>query len=588
MGLLFVKTRCIHQRMASLQSVRSRRHVYWRIVESRRVNGKPRPVPVAYLGNADTLLARLRAEDELRVSSRSHGAVGALWTLATELDVAAVVDRNLLASGRRTRQNGASPEPGPLPPRTNDGMSVGESLTLISVGRACHATSKRGFAEWATSTTLGELAGVDVQRLTSQHFWDQMDQLPVSCIDGIEREIVHVALKRFQLPLDLLLYDATNFFTFIASTNRRASLAARGHNKQKRDDLRQVGVALLCTREHGIPLWHQTYEGKMADTKSFEVALPAVRQRLVDWQVDLDKLTVVYDKGNVSKANQKRVDKSEFHYLTGLTVASQKELVAEANQKLAPVALRNGESVMAYRAKRTIWAKSRTVVVLVSEQLRTGQMRGILQHVASAQRWLSRLADTLRRGKQRRSRAAIERDIENRLKGRQHLREVLGYQLLGEDPNLTLTFEFRQAELDKLAAETLGRLVLATDRHDWPTSEIIESYRSQAAIEAVFAHLKDTDHIAMRPQFHWTNQKLHVHVLTCILGHLLARLLVVKAERSGAEFKSQEKLLDTLEKIRKATILRAVGPKRKPRVVTRLEEVDPAIASLLPALGISC
>jgi transposase len=482
---------------------------------------------------------------------------------------------------------GANPESPRLPPWSNDGLSVGDSLTLVSIGRACHATSKRGFAEWATSTTLGDLAGIDVERLTSQHFWDQMDQLPVSCIAGIESEIVSVALERFQLPLDLLLYDATNFFTFIASTNRRANLAARGHNKQKRDDLRQVGVALLCTREHGIPLWHQTYEGKMADTKSFEVALPAVRQRLVEWRVDLDKLTIVYDKGNVSRANQRRVDGAGFHYLTGLTVASQKELVAEANRKLESLALRNGDSVMAYRTKRMIWKKDRTVVVLVSEQLRQGQIRGILQHVDSAQRWLSRLADTLKRGKQRRSRAAIERDIQNRLKGRQHLQDVLRFQLLGEDPQLELKYEFSQPDLDRLAEGTLGRLVLATDRHDWSTSTIIESYRSQAAIEAVFAHLKDSDHVALRPQFHWTNQKLHVHVLTCMLSHLLARLLMLKADRAGSSIRSQERLLDTLERIRKATILRVAGSGRKPRIQTRLEEVCPDVTGLLPTLGIN-
>src|SRR5690606_15769283 len=103
---------------------------------------------------------------------------------------------------------------------------------------------------------------------------------------------------------------------------------------------------------------------------------------------------------------------------------------------------------------------------------RQGQIRGILQHVESAQRWLSKLADTLKRGKQRRSRAAIERDIQNRLRGRQHLQDVLQFELSGEDPHLTLTYEFSQANLDKLAAETLGRLVLATSRHEWTTSAI--------------------------------------------------------------------------------------------------------------------
>jgi hypothetical protein len=41
--------------------------------------------------------------------------------------------------------------------------------------------------------------------------------------------------------------------------------------------------------------------------------------------------------------------------------------------------------------------------------------------MASAQKWLDHLADTLARGKQRRSREAIERDIQTRLMGRQHL-----------------------------------------------------------------------------------------------------------------------------------------------------------------------
>lgn len=573
--------------MASLQPSRSGRHIYWRIVESRRINGKPRPVPVAYLGRADTLLARLRAEDQLRVRSLSHGAVAALWTLASELGITSIIDRHLAASGRRTRTNRTDLESVCLPPRKNDGLTVGQSLTLIAIGRAAHATSKRAFSDWADTTTLGELSGAVINDLTSQHFWDQMDQLPIDCIDPIERDVVRAALERFQVPLDLLLYDATNFFTFIASTNKRTTLPARGHNKQKRDDLRQVGVALLCTREHGIPLWHQTYEGKIADTKSFEMALPAVQQRLSDWKIDLDRLTVVYDKGNVSQANQKRIDGSGLHYLTGLTVASQKSLVAEANRNLEPVKLKSGESVMAYRSKRTIWSKCRTVVVLVSDRLKDGQVRGILQHVQSAQSWLSRLAETLRRGKQKRSRAAIERDIENRLKGRQHLREVLQYQLRGDDPHLTLTYDFNQEAFEKLATETLGRLVLATDRHDWTTSEIIESYRSQAAIEALFEHLKDTDHISLRPQFHWTDQKLHVHVLTCIQGHLLARLLLLKAERAGGGFRSQEKLLDTLAKVRKATILRLVDSKKKPRVSTQLEEIDPALSALLPALGIS-
>ncbi len=572
--------------MASLQRTRVKGHSYWRIVESRRVNGKPRPVPVAYLGRAEDILRRLQEAGEVRVRSLSHGAVAALWAVASELEVAETIDRELRSLGRRARR--PRDVGSYLQPRRRDGLSVGESLTLAAVGRAAHSTSKRGFSSWARTTTLGELAGVDVQRLDSQHFWDQMDQLPVECIAGIERDIVSKAVEKYDLSLDTLLYDGTNFFTFIASTNQRSELAVRGHNKQKRNDLRQISIAMLCTRQHGIPIWHRTYEGNVSDASCFETALPSIRERLIELKGGVDELTLVYDKGNVSEANQRLVDASQLHYVTGLTVASQKKLVEEANSKMAPLVLNEDETVPAYRTKKRIWGKQRTVVVLISERLREGQMRGIVQHVASAQKWLGNLADTLRRGKQRRSREVIERDIQKRLSGRQHLHRVMEYELTGTDPKLTLQYRFAPEALQKLADETLGRLVLATDRHLWSTSEVIRCYRNQTEIEALFAHLKDPEHVSVRPQFHWTDQKLHVHVLTCEIGHLLARLLLVKAQRAGASSKSQENLLDELATVRRATVLRQLGPRRKPRVSVQLEETAPELLALMQPLGIDC
>ena len=47
--------------MASLQKVQVRGYTYWRIVESRRINGKPRAVPILRLGTMDALLERLRS-----------------------------------------------------------------------------------------------------------------------------------------------------------------------------------------------------------------------------------------------------------------------------------------------------------------------------------------------------------------------------------------------------------------------------------------------------------------------------------------------------------------------------------------------
>jgi transposase len=576
--------------MASLQRVRVRGHSYWRIVESRRVNGKPRPIVIAHLGKADELLAKLKAtETGLRVRSLSHGAVAALYLLAVELDIAGTIDRHLAATGAR---GPAASARGSKPivlrrPLRHDGLSVGQSLTLAAIGRACHATSKRGFADWARTTTLAELAGVEIDGLTSQHFWDQMDQVPDATIPAIESEFVGRAIERFGLALDTVLYDATNFFTFIASTNDRAKLPARGHNKQKRHDLRQVGVALLCTRSDQIPLLHHTYGGQIPDVHSFAAVIPSLRQRLSELGRDLEAITVVYDRGNVSRANQKLIVDAGLHFVASLTAASRRTLIGEANPKLEPITLDDGDRVMAYRTRQMVWGTERTVVVLVSERLREGQLRGVLQHLTSTRKWLDGRAATLARGRQRLDRVRIERDIETRLKGRQHLRRVLKVRLDGVDKKLILSYEIDQAALDDLHRDWLGRLVLVTDRAEWSTAQIIAAYRQQSDVEAVFAHLKDPVHLALHPQFHWTDQKLRVHVLICLIGYLLARLTHLRARRAQVFEGSMERLLDVLSEVRQVTLARQTGTPGRLRTTKQLEQLDPAVAAALAAVGVT-
>lgn len=164
---------------------------------------------------------------------------------------------------------------------------------------------------------------------------------------------------------------------------------------------------------------------------------------------------------------------------------------------------------------------------------------------------------------------------------------MLQYRIDGTDPKLALTYQFDPAALERLASETLGRLVLITDRTEWTTAEVIRAYRSQANVEALFAHLKDPVHIALRPQYHWTDQKLHVHVFTCILAHMLATLLFLKAQRASAAFRSQEHLLTALQEVRKTTVIQGQGPKNKLKVIRQLETVGPALAPHLSALGVS-
>jgi hypothetical protein len=114
--------------MASLQPRRSRGRTYWHIVESRRVDGKPRAVPIYYLGKADDLLARLRGQEALKIHSYSHGAVAALLAQAKDLGMAEVIDATLAQWGRRASGRDLAATQPIRPPVKNDGLSVGQSL----------------------------------------------------------------------------------------------------------------------------------------------------------------------------------------------------------------------------------------------------------------------------------------------------------------------------------------------------------------------------------------------------------------------------------------------------------------------------
>jgi transposase len=63
--------------------------------------------------------------------------------------------------------------------------------------------------------------------------------------------------------------DMTNFATFIDTGNQKAPVAQRGKAKQKRSDLRLVGLGLVVTRDGGIPLTWHAYPGDRPDVTQF-------------------------------------------------------------------------------------------------------------------------------------------------------------------------------------------------------------------------------------------------------------------------------------------------------------------------------
>ncbi len=541
--------------MASIQAKVSRGQKYYYIVASKRVNGKPRPVVLEYLGKPETLLQRLRGESTVRIRSYAHGHVATLLAIAEQLKVVETINTHIPLNKHKR-----------LPHR--DGLSVGQSLLLAAIGRACCPTSKRGWAGWAKTTSLYLWRGQQLEELTSQHFWDQMDVIPVAAITKIERDVVQQVCQQYQIKPDLLLYDTTNFFTYIASTNTRPKLPKRGKNKQRRIDLRQISLALMVSKEHQLPLFHQVYEGSQVDVTTFSNVLQSLTERLTFVFTELESLTIVYDKGNNSKKNQALVDDQRYHYIASLSPYHQRKLIAEANQAFAETVLPSEEVIKTYRVEREVWGAKRILVVYISETLRQGQARGLQQWIEKRTKALDQLSQELENPQAKpRDPEALKAKVDQLLKV-EKLAEIIHVSIETDSQGRChLKYTIDQAAKAHRVENVFGRRILMTDQSQWSTAEIIMGFRGQAKIENVFRTFKNPFHDAMRPQYHWTDQKIRVHVYCVILGYLLARLAYVKATKEIQYQGSLEKFLEDLEHIRLAMIAEKAGETSGPAKV---------------------
>lgn len=537
--------------MASIQFRVSRGRKYWSIVESRRINGKPRTFILEYLGTAETLLQRLQNKDTFSIKSYSHGDSTALINTAIELDIINTINKYIPPG-----KDGTKP--------IRDGLTVGASLLLAAIGRACHPTSKRGWYEWCKETSLEYCLKTSFKKLDSQHFWDQMNPVPLESIPLIEEEIVKKLINTYEIKLDCLFFDTTNFFTFIDSTNFKCDIAQRGKNKQKRIDLRQIGMALLVTRKEQFPLFHHTYRGNKNDITVFKETFNNFFERIKTISKELSDITIIFDKGNNSKENFKMIDKkTEFYYVAGLVPSYFKELIKQANKNFSTMKIDDKE-VPVYRIKEKVWGEKRTCVVTISSQLKEGQIRGITQALTKKYSILEKFKNQLENPNRRKN--FTEKEIEDRLKKiikGQFIEEILRYgfiKLEGGCPSFTYFID--ENAYKKLKEEILGRKIVVTNRHDWTNEEILLAYRGQAKIEYAFRCLKNPFHLAIRPQYHWTDQKIEVHILTCIIGYLLAVAVYTKAKKASYD-RNINNLMEELKQIRLACSIRKKGSKVK-------------------------
>ena len=560
--------------MATIQSKISRGHKYWYIVESRRVSGKPRPVVLAYLGKADDLLKRLQGLYDLKLKSYSHGGVCALIDVAARLGIVSILNKYVKSSRDYVAEK---------PVRNH--LTAGITFVLGAIGRVCMPTSKRGWWNWAKTTSTEYLLHCSLSKIDSQHFWDLMDCFPEDAIPLAEQEILIRLLEVYKIQTDTLFYDTTNFFTYIDTTNTNCDIAQRGKNKQKRNDLRQVGLAMVVSKEDYIPLFHHSYQGNLQDVTVFREVVEKIKDRMQSLGLSQDTHTLVFDRGNNSKKNLDIVNEFRFYYVGALTPYHHKEIIDRAIEGMTNIKV-NHETLAAYREKSMIWGDEKTILVFISEQLKAGQIRGIYQSLTKKEKSLKELQQALANPKgKKRDRKELEKKIRTIITG-QYLKDVIKWNLTEVDEGKFFMDYYIDNEQLNCIEEKLGFRMIITNRHKWTSQEIISAYYGQSKIEHAFRNLKNPYHLSLKPQYHWTDQKIKVHYFICVIGYLLSSIIWREARLKAGYSGNLDNLLDLLNNIRLGTMLEESKKTGKPKATYKLEEMTPAEKEILVALGI--
>jgi transposase len=421
----------------------------------------------------------------------------------------------------------------PAPARRRPSLSVGHSLVLAAINRIIWPQSKRAFAEWYEGTGLARLVPAAAEALSSQRFWDPMPLFEAHHCAPIQRELLTRMRERFPLGEQCFVYDTTNSYTCIHPFNRRPSLPQRGRHKQKRDDLRQLSLALVVAEERGLPLSSRCYEGTVTDVVALGASLSGMIHQGLRPQAPA-RLPFVLDKGNVSFANCKALHTAPFSFLAAVPAGWVRSLFQVALRAYQPLALAQGRRVkVSAQSDTRLGGIDGTLLVSVSPTFYRQQVRtlDLLQQQADQQLHALRASRQDAVVRQRPRKASAVRRERNQLVRHDRLNAFFAPTLHVEHGAVSdLQWEWDRRKKRQVTHRDFGKTVLCTDRQDLSDHRMVVAYRHQATVEDMFRSSTRRRPGLWWPAPHWTDSTLSVHALSCFLARLLSRIVLLRLQ----------------------------------------------------------
>jgi transposase len=439
--------------MSYIRKVKRGGHVYLAEVESKRINGKVIQRFIRYVGkesNGRTILSTSMSDVQID-EVRSYGPLLVLHHLAEKINL-----------------------------KDHLGAYANEILSMV-YAHCLDYRSINQMQDWFKRTDLNML--LDIEELTEKKLLNAMDFIESADLENLQRNIFQSVRREYQFYAGGVIYDVTNTYLY----GKRCPLGKLGHDKEGVKGRPLIQIGLGVTKDHGIPMFHKTFDGNIHDSKTLQDMITVFRSYKIKSGI------IVYDRGITSADNIVDIKNLKWDTVCGVALTDNvKKFWRLVIKKAARLPIKDRVQL------------NDTTFYVTTRPYSIGNVKGELHLCFNARQQLD-IRDS------RRDEIVHAQEL---LKNGKEIKSELKKYFNASGDIITKTLDNAE-EFDGYSC------IFATCKI--AKGSLVHYYFDKDVIEKAFRSLKGI--VRLQPIRHWLYKRVVAHIFICYLSYLLLSLL---------------------------------------------------------------